>query len=245
MSKKEWFESWFDSPFYHQLYKDRDDTEAALFLDNIINFLAPSPNAHLLDLACGKGRHSIFLANKGYRVTGVDLSAQSIAYAQTFSHEKLHFHQHDMRAPLVDQNFDYIFNLFTSFGYFDNTDDNHKVLKSIHQALQPDGTLMIDFMNANKVIKNLVREETKVVDDITFDLQRSVQNQKIVKDIRFQHQGHNYHFQEKVQALQLKDFKELLQNNHFEIIHQFGDYQLNPYDVNDSDRLIILAKKTS
>ncbi len=243
MSKKEWFESWFDSPFYHQLYKDRDDTEAALFLNNIIQFLAPHPEAHILDLACGKGRHSIFLANKGYQVTGVDLSAQSIAHAQAFAHEKLHFHQHDMRAPLVNQSFDYIFNLFTSFGYFENSQDNHKVLKSIYQALQKDGTLLIDFMNANKVIANLVKEETKVVDDISFDLQRSVQDQKIVKDIRFQYQEQDYHFQEKVQALQLEDFEELLQTNHFKIMHQFGDYQLNPYDPIHSDRLILIAQK--
>ena len=78
--KTEWFESWFDSPFYHILYKDRDDKEAKLFLDNLINHLHPGQGAKILDVACGKGRHSLYLNRKGFTVCGFDLSKESILH---------------------------------------------------------------------------------------------------------------------------------------------------------------------
>src|SRR6185295_20361703 len=93
---KEWFESWFDSPYYHILYKERNEKEAQLFLDNIISFLKPSPGARILDVACGKGRHAIYLNKKGFDVTGFDLSHESVQYDLQFQNEKLSFYLHDM-----------------------------------------------------------------------------------------------------------------------------------------------------
>ncbi|MFN3940966.1 MAG: YkgJ family cysteine cluster protein, partial [Chitinophagales bacterium] len=77
----------------------------------------------ILDLACGKGRHSIYLNQLGYDVTGADLSENSIKEASKFANEKLHFKVHDMRIPF-EEKYDAIFNLFTSFGYFENDADN-------------------------------------------------------------------------------------------------------------------------
>ncbi len=65
-------------PYYHQLYFNRDDKEAAAFIDKLIEHLKPAPGATMLDVACGKGRHSIQLAGKGFDVTGIDLSEDSI-----------------------------------------------------------------------------------------------------------------------------------------------------------------------
>jgi 2-polyprenyl-3-methyl-5-hydroxy-6-metoxy-1,4-benzoquinol methylase len=73
-----WFKDWFNSPYYHQLYFNRDDKEAAAFIDKLINYLKPVPGSYMLDVACGKGRHSIQLASKGFDVTGIDLSDDSI-----------------------------------------------------------------------------------------------------------------------------------------------------------------------
>src|SRR5436853_6516213 len=64
-TKREWFESWFDSPYYHVLYKERDDLEARSFLDSLIGYLNPAPGSTILDVACGKGRHSLYLNQKG------------------------------------------------------------------------------------------------------------------------------------------------------------------------------------
>ena len=94
-----------------------------------MHYLNLPQDAQILDLACGKGRHSIYLNSLGFEVTGVDISANSIKIANESANDKLHFHVHDMRENLPNK-YDAIFNLFTSFGYFDNEEDNIKTLKS-------------------------------------------------------------------------------------------------------------------
>ena len=79
----EWFESWFDSPFYHQLYKDRDNHEAESFISNLITYLTPKKNSLFLDAACGKGRHSLYINKSGYKIDGFDLSENSIEIAKS------------------------------------------------------------------------------------------------------------------------------------------------------------------
>ena len=120
----------------------------------------------VLDLACGKGRHSRMLHALGMRVTGLDLSEQSIRDAAEYASDGLCFEVHDMRNPYLKQPFDVVFNLFTSFGYFDELEANESVLKSIHQMLSVNGELIIDFMNAKKVISQLVKQEEKVIEII-------------------------------------------------------------------------------
>ena len=77
--EKQWFETWFDTEEYHQLYKNRDDHEASIFIGKLIQFLSPAPNASFLDIACGKGRHAKPINDLGYKVVGYDLSSNSIS----------------------------------------------------------------------------------------------------------------------------------------------------------------------
>lgn len=239
---KEWFSSWFNTPYYHTLYKNRDDNEAKHFLDKLIDFLQPSQEDILLDLACGKGRHSIYLNQKGFKVEGCDLSSQSIAHANGFRNDSLQFFEHDMRNRLPKR-YNYIFNLFTSFGYFNELSENLKVLNSVSGALIPNGILVIDFMNASKVISNLAQDEEKTVDGLTFRIKRRVENDIIVKSISFNVDGEPHQYEERVQALKLEQFKSMLSKVGLIIDNIFGDYDLNPFDINSSDRLIIVAKK--
>ena len=95
--KKYWFESWFDSPYYHLLYQNRDSGEAKHFIDNLTNYLHLPKQSKLLDLACGKGRHSIYFSQKKFITTGIDLSEQSIHYALQFENDSLSFFIYDMR----------------------------------------------------------------------------------------------------------------------------------------------------
>ena len=169
MKSKEWFESWFDTTYYHSLYKNRDESEAKLFVSKLVNFLNPKSGTKILDLACGKGRHSITLNELGMNVLGVDLSRNSILNAKLFENETLKFDVHDMRNSIANHSFEIIFNLFTSFGYFDNYSDNEKVIESIHSMLSSHGKLVIDFMNSEKAVNNLVLEESKMEDGITFN----------------------------------------------------------------------------
>jgi SAM-dependent methyltransferase len=243
MEKKEWFAEWFDSPFYHRLYSNRDDNEAKRFVQNLVNDLSLSNGQHVLDLACGKGRHSVTLNACGLTVLGADLAPNSIAAASEHTNESLSFLVHDMREVIVGKRFDVVMNLFTSFGYFDSTDDNKRVLQSIHQMLVPHGLLVIDFMNAVRVINTLVANETKQVEGTTYTISRRYDGTHIFKDIQFSDSGRDFQYTERVQALTYTDFSELLHACGFELIRTFGDFDLNPFEAETSDRLILIARK--
>lgn len=236
-----WFASWFDTPYYHILYKDRDYTEAQLFMDNITNYLNLPEEAKILDLACGKGRHSIYLNQLGYDVTGADLSENSIAEAKKDENEKLHFVVHDMRESCPEK-YDAILNLFTSFGYFENDADNFKTLKAIHDSLSEFGFAVIDFMNVYQVVNNLVPEEVKTVDGIDFHIKRFVLDGYIYKEIDFEDKGEKFHFTEKVRALTLSDFENLMEEAGIYLLDIFGDYKLRKFHKMESERLIMVFK---
>lgn len=242
-SSTDWFETWFDTTYYHTLYKHRDDEEAEKFISNLLNYLNLPNGSKCLDLACGKGRHSLFLNKNNLNVTGLDLSVNSIESAKSMENDTLKFDVHDMREVYQDEKFDAIFNLFTSFGYFDSDEDNLKVLYSIHKMLKDNAVLIIDFMNAKKTTANLVESETKEIDGITFKLKRSFDGQHIHKNIQFNDDNRNFNFNEKVQALTKEDFEKLLEKSGFRIEKIFGDFSLNPFDQLNSNRLIIIAKK--
>ncbi len=243
-SENNWFASWFDSPFYHKLYANRDLKEAELFIQNLVKYFDLKPHQKVLDLACGKGRHAFFLSKFGLDVTGLDLAPNSIAEAQSnFVSDALKFDVHDMRKVYKNEKFDFIFNLFTSFGYFDQESDNLKVLNSIFEMLSPKGTLVIDFMNAQKVTQELVLEETKTMEETVFNIKRSFSGKHIFKQINFEDGAEKYSYTERVQALFLNDFKNLLEQANFELLAFFGDYNLNNFDETNSPRLILIAKK--
>jgi SAM-dependent methyltransferase len=236
-----WFSSWFDSPYYHILYKDRNYREAQIFMDNLTHYLNLPEESKVLDLACGKGRHSIYLNQLGFNVLGVDLSENSIAIAKKNENETLHFQVHDMRIAF-EEKYDAIFNLFTSFGYFENEDDNLKTLNSIRESLSEYGFGVIDFMNVNNVISNLVPEEIKVVDEIHFHIKRYHTDGYIFKEIDFETQEEKFHFTEKVRAFTLQDFQELMDKAGIYLLDTFGDYKLKKFHKVESERLIMIFK---
>ena len=243
MNKKEWFIDWFNSYYYHLLYKNRNDKEAKDFILNLVNYLNLNFESSALDLGCGKGRHSFELRKYFKSVTGLDLSKNSIKEAKKHNLEGLFFTQQDMRIFNFDYKFNVIFNLFTSFGYFEETNDNLKILLNCHRHLNKKGILLIDFFNAQKVIQNLVKQEVKKIDGIEFNIKRKINHNKIIKTIAFKDKNKNYYFQEKVQLLTQENFKSLLNKANFKLIKSFGSYHLTDFKINQSDRLILLAEK--
>ena len=238
-----WFANWFDSPYYHLLYKNRDDKEAQSFIDNLICRLKIPKKSMILDIACGKGRHSIYFNKRGMKVEGIDLSHNSINIAKKEENTTLNFSVYDMRKVFKKDTFDIIVNLFTSFGYFKKNKDEQTAITAMALSLKQEGTLIIDFMNTKKVIKNLVESERKEVDGINFNIKRSIRNNYIIKDIIFSDNGNNYQFQEKVKALTLDDFSKLISHAGLKIIDIFGDYRLKDFNALTSERLIIICKK--
>ena len=241
--KKEWFASWFDSPYYHLLYKSRDENEAQKALANLLRALQLPPETRVLDLACGKGRHSRYLAEKGFEVTGLDIAPASILFARQFETERLSFYQHDMRKPFRVNYFDAVMNMFTSFGYFKTDTDHLLSLKHVAENLKPGGLFLLDFFNSVYVHQNLIRAEEKTVDKITFSLKRWVRSGYVFKSVEFQTGGRLFHFQEQVRLFELSDFQVLFEKAGLRILQTYGDYDLSSFAEKTSKRLIIIAEK--
>ncbi|MEM6299984.1 MAG: class I SAM-dependent methyltransferase [Bacteroidota bacterium] len=238
-----WFESWFDSPYYHILYRHRDTRDAQAFMSRLIDELPLLPKQKVLDLACGKGRHSIYLNERGLDVMGVDLSENNITHAKQFENDRLRFRVHDMREQLKEVSFDVILNLFTSFGYFSTEAENQQSIQAAVNALRPDGVFLLDFLNPDYVIANLQETETKEYEGITFQIQRKIENGFIVKDIRFEDKKEEYHFQERVKAISLAQFKQYFEESGLTIQYVWGDYELSTFSAQSSPRLIVVGKK--
>ena len=237
-----WFENWFNSKYYHILYKNRDHKEAVFFLDNIIKNININ-NGRILDVACGKGRHAKYLNHLGFNVTGIDLSKNSIEFANKDSNENLKYFVHDMRSVFKKNHFDLVTNLFTSFGYFENQEDEQTTINAMSNNLKEGGLLLIDFMNVKKVINSLVTSESKEIDGIKFLIERKYDENHIIKKIIIKDKDSDLNFQEKVRALTLYDFDVMLKKANMKIVDLFGDYSLNEFNVIDSDRLIIISRK--
>ncbi len=232
---------WFDSDYYHILYKHRDYDEARNFIDNIVKYLDLKKGSKILDLACGIGRHSIYLDKIGFKVVGADNSPNNIKKAKVNQNQSLSFIQMEM-IDNTNYKYDCIFNLFTSFGYV-NHDYNLKTIKNIERQLKDNGTVVVDFMNTLFVKNNLVIEETKVIDNLSFKIKRRSDGKHIYKEIKF-YDKKDYFFQEKVMDLSLNDFQNYLERYNLKIIKKFGDYNLNEFDIKNSKRLIMVIKKS-
>ena len=237
------YNHWFDSPYYHILYENRDHNEAKNFIKKILKYLKLDKGSKILDAACGKGRHSIEIEKQGYKVLGIDLSKNSIKKAKKNENKNLNFLIHDISTPLKTE-FDAVFNLFTSFGYNSNQKDLD-ILHAIEKNLKTGGIGVIDFFNINKVKKDLIENEIIFKKNIKFRIERKIYEDHINKSISFNHKKKQYNFNEKVNNLSLDNFKNYLSNTNLEIQEVFGDYDLNPFERNNSSRLIIVFKKKS
>lgn len=248
-NRKEWFDEWFNSPFYHVLYKNRNHAEAQSFIQKLSQHLQFKSSDKILDLACGKGRHSIFLNQQGFDTVGVDLSEESINYAKQFENDRLEFVRHDMRNVFRSKTFDYVLNMFTSFGYFSTEEENLIAINATAQSLKDGGKLVLDFFNTDKVIRDLVPYEVKKIEGISFEIRKEVENRQIIKHIDFEYDGKGYHFSERVMAITREMFVNyftkagLTPIDSCEKCAVFGDYELNEFDAEKSDRMIFIVQK--
>ena len=244
MREKEWFEDWFNSRYYHLLYQNRSQNEANFFIENLVENLALNENSNILDLGCGKGRHAFKLSGIFKNVDGIDLSENNINFAKQIKKQNLNFYIGDMRNFNMKKKYNYVFNLFTSFGYFENASENLSVLKCINNHLVDGGYLLIDFLNTTLIKNKTQIKEVKVIQDVKFDIQKFVSGNCIMKSIQINDRGKTSKFNERVQLFNLEDFKSMFNETGFELIKAFGNYSLDPY-CEESDRLILWAKKSN
>lgn len=240
-SGKSWFESWFDSPYYHLLYANRNEDEADAFLVRLLGAIDARPRGTVLDLACGAGRHARVMSRLGYSVTGVDLSVESISKARSLSGDEK-YEVGDMRTFELGARFDCIVNLFTSFGYFENAEDNARVLERVFEHLEDNGTFVLDYFNAKRVLSKMIGQENKKMGNVHFSISKEVRNGHICKGIKITEGTEEFQFEERVQLFYFQDFEKMLEISGFDVQHVFGSYKLEPF-TSESPRLIIVAKK--
>jgi SAM-dependent methyltransferase len=243
--QQHWFKDWFNSSYYHQLYFNRDDREAESFINKLIDHLQPPGNAKMLDVACGKGRHAMQLAEKGFDVTGIDLSEESIDEALQSENDKLHFYRHDMRHPFWINYFDYTFNFFTSFGYFNTQRENDNAIRTIAQSLREGGTFVMDYLNVQYSEDHTIPLDIKEISGVTYRITKWFDEGYFYKKIVIEDKNHEepFTYTEKVAKFTLADFKQMFAKQGMNIAHVFGDYNFADYDSKTSPRLIMIANK--
>jgi SAM-dependent methyltransferase len=237
-----WYRSWFGTPYYALLYGHRDERDARRWVDAILERWQLTQGSRVLDMACGRGRHARWFASCGMSVTGIDISADSIAQARIALPEH-EFHIHDMREPFATERFDAVVCLFTSLGYFETMEEDLAALRSAFHALKPGGVFMVDFMNTSKVLHELVPFEEVVRTNVLFRIQRSLENGIIVKRIEVT-DGQTVHtFEERVQALLPEDIERLGLKAGFLLEDRTDGPVFNPYDRDRSDRCVTWFKR--
>ncbi len=243
-----WFESWFDSPLYEKLYASRDDAEAAQLTSWIAGLLLPAQHPDVLDMGCGRGRHSLLLAKEGYRVTGVDLSPRAIETARRKAEENhvpgVRFLTGDMRTWQGGP-FHIVCNLFTSFGYFEDDDDNLRAIRNMQSNLKKGGFLVMDYLNPEAVQRNLVPEEKFAIGDMTCEIHRSIEKDMVVKSISFIPSDSRMlrQFQERVKLYDADWFVKAFGELGMIMKEIRGDYQGGGYDPLQSNRMLMVISQ--
>jgi SAM-dependent methyltransferase len=245
-TEREWFASWFDSTHYHRLYSHRSAAEAAGFIDALIARRMLTGGAAVLDLGCGAGRHARYLASKGFDVTGLDLSEESLRLARPGESPTLRFVRQDMREPFGDGRFDHVVNLFTSFGYFDELDDHLTVVENIAASLKSGGNVVIDYLNVRNAEAHLVPAEAVERDGVSYQISRWVGGRHIFKRMVIREEAKApVTVVERVARLGLADFRFMFGLCGLEMEAVHGDYALARFDEDASPRLIVIGRKGS
>ncbi len=191
-----------------------------------------------MDLCCGTGRHSAYLNKKGFHVDGIDLSSYSLSIAKKKQNLKLNFFKRDMRNINEIKKYNFVINLFTSFGYFESKEDNEIVINGVSTALKKNGIFVMDFINMSKCLDSIVKKEIKKIKNHSFKIKKWYDKKFLYKKIEFLDKK----YFERIQILKKEEIINMCKHQNLKLINTFGDYQLNKFDEK-SERLILIFKK--
>jgi len=240
-----WYDTWFGSDAYEIVYRHRDDEEAATVIDLVEECAAPDPDAQILDVGCGRGRHTLELARRGYDATGIDLSEESVEEARRQAATEgldASFAVQDMREPYCDGCMHGVVNLFTTFGYFDDDAESQRAIQAMASALRPGGWIVQDFLNPPHVAQTLVERDQQQRDGVQIVQKRWIEGGRVHKEIRLDDGTRSETFRESVRLFSRNDFAEMYADADLEIEQAFGDYHGALHDA-ESPRTILFARK--
>ena len=245
-----WFEKWFSSKFYLELYQHRDEEDARWIINLLQRSISVDTRSSVLDIACGSGRLSLELARRGFNVTGFDLSKFLIGEAKKGLKEskekdlKVKFLIKDMRYFNFNNSFDIAVNIFTSFGYFDNDLENFSVIRNVSDSLKTGGYFLFDFLNKRYLEENLISLTKQKHGSTSVIQRRKIEDGFVKKSITISEGDKISEFNETLRLYSLVEFKKAFKGYGLKILYLFGDYFGNKFNENKSQRLIIIARKT-
>ena len=244
----DWFaDEAFWQIFYPALFPEQRFEVSEEQVDKILELLEFKGNL-ILDLACGPGRHSVVLAKKGFKVTGVDLSPFLLAKAKERADAadvEIEWIQEDMRNFSRSEAFDLCLSLFTSFGYFENKADDIAVLRNIHDSLVSGGTCLIDVVGKERLAKHFQPTSSHELSDGTLMIERreiyenwsKIRNQWILLK---EGKAKEYRFHHTIYSAQ--ELKDRLMEVGFGSVRICGDLDGSEYGP-EARRLIAIARK--
>ena len=245
---------WFDNVkfwelFYDWMFSPETFNEAWEQAEDIVT-LTGIRSGYVLDLCCGPGRHSVPLAKKGFKVTAVDLHQFLLDKAQAYSEKEgleIEFVQADMRKFVQDDSYDLVINMYSSFGYFQNPDEDYYVLDNVYHSLRKGGKLIVDVRGKeihamqNSEIRyhelpngNLIIDRSKVRDGWT----------SVDMDWMYVKGGKSYSFQLNYNLYSGAELRALMNKAGFKNVRRYGDLKGIPYNQK-AKRLIAVGEKNS
>lgn len=237
---------WYEESFgedYLLVYKHRSRERANREIETVVRWLGLKPGAAVLDLCCGTGRHSIPLHRHGLRVTGVDLSTVLLDVArQEAADLDISFHEGDMRAlPFAADFFDGLVNLFTSFGYFEEDEENERVLHEISRVVKPGGRFVIDYLNHAAVERGLVPASERLEEGARIREKRWIEAGFVKKEIEVTDKRGTRRYLEQVKLYPLEAMQSMMARAGLAVESVKGDFESNDYRKTDSPRMIFIG----
>ncbi|MEA1997077.1 MAG: class I SAM-dependent methyltransferase [Gemmatimonadota bacterium] len=248
------FPPWFDSKFGpHTIELYQDEVRQTEFQVNALKLLLGPPPARsstVLDLCCGWGRHAVQLCRSGYRVVGLDGSMfflERIGCPSGGGKGRLDLVRGDMRSlPFEGGAVSAVVQMYTSFGYGDNPDDDALVLGEVNRVLRAGGVYLLDLINwelARGAFDGRFEESYPgfdMVDDCRImpgDLLK-VKRALLYKDGR---KPHIYSFE--IRMFDHESLTALLRNAGLEVTETWGDFNRSDYRAESSYRMIMVCRK--
>lgn len=246
--KKEWFD---DESFWREMYPfmfpEQRFADAEKQVEKALALAGPKGTS-ALDLCCGPGRCTIALAKKGFSTTGVDGTKYLLDRARAkarAAHAKIEWVQADMRDFLRPATFALALSMFTSFGYFDDKQEDMIVLDNIFTSLQPGGVLLMDVMGKERLAKIFLSPVTTILPDGAiwidrheiFDDWTRVRNEWLV--VR---NGKTKNFKFNLNIYSGLELRERMERAGFVGVTLYGNLDGIDYDSN-AERLIAIGRK--
>lgn len=242
----EWFEEWFNTEEYLNVYRHRNDEEAGKLVRLILSNVHLNEGADIIDLACGSGRHSILFADRGFNVTAVDLSENLLNVARKNAENlglTIDFVNADLRNFCITSKFDLAVNLFTSFGYFESDIENYLLFSDACDLLKPGGYFVIDYFNTAFVKRHLVPHSEDNFNGKRIIQDRKITGDRVVKDITIANNGSSRKYKESVRMYSYTELKAAIEKSGLRVYKTFGDFDGSKFDLNSSPRIIIISGK--